>query len=56
MAGDHLALAREDLVELAAVEPDAAAVPAGVDAHAAAFELDELAPAAGAWSVSGHEG
>ena len=53
MAGDDAAFAFEDLVELAAVEPDAAAGAAGVDAHATAFDRDEVAPAAGAWSVAG---
>ena len=46
-AGGELALAHEDLVELAAVEPDAAAALAGVDQDLAALHLDERFPHAG---------
>ncbi len=53
-AGDVAVLALEDLVELTAVEEDAAALAAGIDADAAAFHLDELAPASGAWALGGH--
>ena len=53
----HVAvLALEDLVELTAVEEDTAALAAGVDADAAAFHLDELATARGAWALGGHAG
>ena len=47
-------LALEDLVELAAVEEDAAALAAGVDADAAALDRHELAAAARARSFGGH--
>src|SRR5688572_25034690 len=44
---DHAALVLEYAVELATVQPDAAAAAAGVDADAAAVELHQLAAAGG---------
>jgi hypothetical protein len=41
VAGVHPALADEDLVELAAIEPDPAAFGAGVDQDVGALDLDE---------------
>ena len=54
-AGDDTPLAFEDLVELTAIEPDAAALAARVDPDAAAFELDELATATRARPIDRHE-
>jgi hypothetical protein len=45
-AVEGLGLALEDLVELAAVQPDAAARAARVHAHARALHLDQLRPVA----------
>ena len=45
-AVEGLRLALEDLVELTAIQPDAAARAARVDAHARALHLDQLRPVA----------
>ena len=45
--------ALDDLVELAAIEPDAAAGAAGVDPHSGALELDQLGSVAWAGRHAG---